>query len=435
MVDSTLQGYWWLPGGALDEDSVAGSLQISSRKLPVLTLMGTLDDDPTLLLGKAEHVIIGVTESGRNVSLLRAHGSVGMRQREANIYSERWVGEAALVGKHVIQPEDAHFRHADLELDVLTDLVESGMDRARVSEESIEWSWRRPTTANAEWNDVSLQIEAAPHGGLVDEFTHELRFWSVPRFRISWQEPVDLGTILMRAAYPLVDLCSLFAGRPANIERIALHSSDTLPRSRFAPDEVQLHTNRSRRSDNDERSGNRISTFHASALPLSKLVPRWLDLWHTRDLQHLLEAFFSQDGRPSAFNETTFLGHVFFLEGLHRALEQSGNVDFADRLRDLLIRIEIVVDETATDPEELVRIVKTLRNAFAHGTELEDYPILRGRGLGVLNKLLDLMIRATLLDRLGFSDDQVRDMLHIETISARNRGANMPWSLDSDLIP
>ena len=63
MVDSTLQGYWWLPGGALDEDSVAGSLQISSRKLPVLTLMGTLDDDPTLLLGKAEHdVIIGVTE-------------------------------------------------------------------------------------------------------------------------------------------------------------------------------------------------------------------------------------------------------------------------------------------------------------------------------------------------------------------------------------
>ena len=87
-----------------------------------------------------------------------------------------------------------------------------------------------------------------------------------------------------------------------------------------------------RRSDNDERSGNRISTFHASALPLSKLVPRWLDLWHTRDLQHLLEAFFSQDGRLSAFDETTFLGHVFFLEGLHRALEQSGSVDYAQRI-------------------------------------------------------------------------------------------------------
>ena len=359
------------------------------------------------------------------MSLLRAHGSVGMRQREANIYSERWVGEAALVGKHVIQPEDAHFRHADLELDVLTDLVESGIDLKRVSEESIEWSWRRPTTANAEWNDVSLQIEAAPHGGFVDEFTHELRFWSVPRFRISWQEPVDLGTILMRAAYPLVDLCSLFAGRPANIERIALHSSDTLPRWR-SPDEVQLHTNHSRRSDNDERSGNRISTFHASALPLSKLVPRWLDLWHTPDLQHLLEAFFSQDGRPSAFNETTFLGHVFFLEGLHRALEQNGSVNFACRLRDLLIRIKIVVKETATDPKKLVHIVKTLRNAFAHGTEPKNCPILRRRELGVLNKLLDLMIRATLLDRLGFSDDQVRDMLYIEIISARNCGAKLP---------
>ena len=431
-MDTTMRGYWWLPGGSINDGSVAGDLHISTGRLPVLNLMGSLNEDPSFLTEQAVHVIVGLTDEGRKVTLLRAAGSTSLRQRDAAMYSERWVAQAILLGLHAEQPEEARFRFVDMELDVLTELSPSGLESSEPSDESREWRWRKPAVITAMWRSLSVQIDVAPHSGFVDQEAHELRFWAVPRIRLAWDEAVSIGTILNDGIYPLADLCSLLAGRPATIERVVLHTSQApRPEERLSRSEIQLVTNPTRRAVGVDRPPSLVTTFDRSPIDLSALVPSWLDLWRAPGMQPLLDAFFVQEGRPSPFDGPTLLGYAVFLEGFHKAVYPNEEASFVDRLRKLWSGLEAVLRESDIGLDPLVETIRDTRNTLAHGRPRSGDGTVSGPDLTTLNSTMDLLVRSLLLRRLGFTESQIVEMMRIVIIRVRRSTRSTSWFLAS----
>lgn len=425
-MEATIHGYWWRPGGSIDT-AVAGTLSISPGRLPVLQLMGSLDDEPSLFRGRAEHVILGVTDEGRRTTLLRVSGSTGLRQRDMQMYSERWIAQAALLGTHAENAEQARFQYADVELDVLPELTRSGLT-TDASGDSRQWQWERPQVATAKHEDLTVEIDIAPHGGLVDQATHELRFWAVPRLRLTWNAPVSLGTLLMEGLYPLTDLCSLLSGSPATVERVVLHANPP-GAGRFTPSEVELLTNPARRANDFERDGALVATFDESPVAPSDLIPAWLALYQEPPLRELIDRFFSQDGRPSPFPEPNFLGYAVFLEGFHKAVHNAGEASFIDRLKELITTIAVILEETNSDPDMVTETIRDTRNTLAHGRRRPTDQTVEGSDLVALNRLMDLLVRGLLLHRVGFSQSDLKDLLSIGIIRMRNMTAEAPWTV------
>ncbi len=429
-MNRSIKGYWWLPGASI-EDSVAGTLTLTDRTLPVLDLMGSLEDEPSLLIQKQEHVILGLTEEGAQVTVLQSRGSTGSKRLDESVFSERWIAQAALLGRHIEDAEQARFSYLNIELDVLSEIVSSGLSQGDVSADDRSWQWHRPDPITASTDEMNVRIEVAPHAGFVHAQHHELQFWSVPRIRVEWREPVNLQTILEDGIYALADLCSLLAGVPANVDRAFVFTAEDPPTAdRFPRSRVELATNPSRKNVDVERQGSRVTTLEESPVAPSDLIPGWLNLWHDEELQPLLDRFFTQDGRPAPFPDQAFLGLAILLEGFHKA-EHGGDCVYADRLRGLFGDVSTIIRAVGAQREDLVAAVKDTRNTLAHGRRRTGDSTVEGWQLSVLNRSLDLVLRSFLLLRLGFDEEDLPELMRISIVQIRNDSGGVPWYDDA----
>ena len=429
-------GYWRLPGDLEGDPGVGGTLTQEIGQLPKLSLMGSLDDDPHPLQTRFEEIILGVLEDGRHVTVLGAVGSTGLRQRDSMVYSEEWVAQGAIIGEHFESESDLGFRDVDIELDVLPELVQGGIERVAASEESREWRWQRPQDFEADLDHMSVSLMVLPHGGLVGPGVSELRFWAVPRFRVHSKVLMDLKTILTQAVYPMVDLSSLFAGRPAAIERIEIHRvGTTLGRRRFSDTSMQLLVNPSRRpSDprNQSRHQSRLSTFSELPMEFSSLLTAWMELWAENDVRTLLDRYFTSLARPSPFPETTFLGLAVFLEGFHKAVFDPVDQPYADRLTELLMSVKPLVDATKAQVDKLVIVIKDTRNTLAHGRRRAGDKTVEGQELKMLNDLVDLLVRGLILSQLGFAVEETEALLKVPVLRVGSQAESTAWCSESE---
>jgi hypothetical protein len=430
MQDGEYGGYWWLPGGSI-EDGVAGLLTVKAGRLPRVSLWGSLsdEDDVPFLAWQDEPVILGLLSDGQVVTALRSRGSAGVKQRDASMLSEHWTANAVLVGVHIDSEAEAVFHDVDIELNALSKLVPGGLSRTGVTSAAAEWRWDKPPTLSTTIGDLNIALEVVPHGGHVLDDAEELRFWAVPRFRVHAQDPMDLERIIEHVLYPLVDLTSLMVGEPASIERLQVHKLGAEPGGgRFADTAVELLISPSRRPSEPGTSSLSMALgFADEAVGFDRLVVGWMQLWSKPGIGPLLERFFLEDRRPSPFPEATFLGLAVFLEGFHKAAFSHSGMTYPQRLAELLDATDNVLEKIGADRGKVLLSIKDTRNTLAHGRRSHgdatvDEPLLRP-----FNRLVDLLIRALLLRTIGLEPDEVDAALRVAYAQRQSRSS--PWAV------
>lgn len=430
-VDNTREalGYWHLPDG---DEEIAGTLTWGNGRLPVLETVGSFHESFDPVAPYQADSILGVTNDGKKVTLIRARRtSSGLRSLDVQVPHEKWVGQALLVGAHIATAEEARHSHLDLELDVLADLLPSGLDGDITSEGQREWSWTKPATFHIECGAMDVEFEAVPHGGYASPGSHELRFWAIPRIRIAWDERVSLETVLVDAIYPMTDFCSLFADRAAKIERSVVYTSAPPPESRFDQSGVEFITNPSRRSEGDEESQGSavLCRFDDEGLDVDDAVTKWIALWGNTDARTLIDRYFTQRGRPSHFPETTFLGHAVFLEGFHKATVDAGGATYRQRLESLMASVSPILAEASVNVTELAKCVVDTRNTFAHGRRRQGNATVDTHWIPGLNGILDTIIVGLLLGEVGIAADDLSSLMRIRIIRAKRLTTQSPWEL------
>jgi hypothetical protein len=394
-------GWWWIPQNP--DDSVPGTLKFSQEEGLRLSLQGSLGDTQVMGgdvgQGKSLSLILGVVPNLR-VTLIAASPTRRQLHSPGFDTAEYRVGIAYL-GEHIERPEDLRFSKLKLQLTHLGDWIAEG---------KVYWRVPRPddSTKRYEFGYEHQNPEPEPiEGGTVaiDYQAHmqqttlsaELRVSPVIRFEL--QEPLDIDGWHRHYLRPVANLLSLATGRAVYLSEVKV-----FPEGSDKRDGVQVVAQpfvTERLDKSVLTSDGMLFSRRDLNITFGELMQRWLTIH--RELEPILNLYFSIGRSPAMYLEHRFLSLFQALEGYHR--RRFPEKKQRERLCKLIDTTGEIFSPWAPNPAKksdvVTKIVQT-RNGLTHQTPGQVESSLDVDTLFLLTEALSILMQALLLVELGF---------------------------------
>jgi hypothetical protein len=435
-----LTGHWWLPESP--ERQVAGTLTYEPDGYPELNLMGTLSEaEPDL----ADTVALGLTSDGEPVTV---EADFELSHRVTTVFagvqvlSQTIAVRRAIVGAHLIAPEDRRYSELILEL---TDIRPWAgwpppvLRHPSADEVSINYMQPAELRADVDWGSIRLRGTWRSEGD-----NSSFRKITVGAgFLCERREPEAIETWLDEVVAPLRDFVSLATDRANQVTDVRVKPVHEEGYSRLIYPAMAVEV----------PPGTAVShEFPFTALAVDdefqRLCARWLEV--RRRQRRAIALYLATQYRPSELPETRFLNITSAAEAYHRRAsgpdiarsenhkEQVHRIDAAlvasglarrdlalvrwrlrhvdeptleDRVSSLARRCGTVLQPHVDDATALGRRVAAARNSLIHNDPSRNADPPSGREIVYLFEDLALILLVCLYQDLGFDDDRIKRML------------------------
>ena len=309
-------GWWWIPENP--DDSVPGTLKFSQEEGLRLSLQGSLGDTQVMGgdvgLGKPLPLILGLVPDLR-VTLVAASPTRRQLHSPGFDTMEYRVGIAYL-GEHIEITEDLKFSKLELQL---TDLG------GWMAERKVYWRTPRPDDPtkryefgyehqNADPEPIEHGTAAVGYRVRMQQTTLSAELNVSPVIRFELEESLGIDDWHRQYLRPVVNLLSL-----AMAQAVQLSEVNVFPRDSDKKDGVQVvarHFVTEHLSSSAPTPDKMLFSRRDLDITFGELLRRWLTAH--RELEPILNLYFSIGRSPAMYLEHQFLSTVQALEGYHR---------------------------------------------------------------------------------------------------------------------
>lgn len=451
-------GLWWLPGR--EGDQVGGILRWPTDGANSLQLIGTFEALGSGALTEVRNypLVLGLTEESGPITLLNCT-AMGEKLQVPGYVSQRFRAFGGMLRGALIDSEaQLTFNRAYLELPHLVSWSRlSGLafqieeTKGQGKKYGVQIRYDHPEKLTATAGDAEIRLSSGFQtkalGSQVASAVEEIL-----SIAVELESPLALEELSRRFIGPIERLLMFALDRPIVASRTHLESPHVLRTAggETAPITLEFVPPPSivEKLDRAEK----LLHVHDMLFELADysggwttLLPRWLEVYHS--LSTALSRYFGIMSAPSRFVEARFLNMAQVAEAIHRErfpdvstdepavhearmeailkacppehrewlerqLAYSNEAKFRHRLKDLLGIVAPAVADLLPNKKsvgDFVESVIAARNHYTHPGG--DKEVAAGAALYWLTERLGYVIRAFLLDELGFDADQSRSLL------------------------
>ncbi|SRR5258708_3641676 len=451
-AEARMRGRWWLPGKKAR--SLGGELTHTASEGITLTVDGSFPppprQPPRITAPHDYDVILGVTDSGREVTLLRVIES-SSRSTQQGRTSQTLVSDRGLLGRHVERLDDVRFGSVELRFAHLSRWARE----VTAIERANGFRWR---SALAAQTPRVVIPGATVHLSLRSEGTSSTReetLREIIAFAYQPESPIDLKELEDRVWRPFQDLMTLVALESSPLVGLRVCLAGEKPAALMDPwCEVLV-------SGHTVGIGDETTRRHGGFLfgliqypgGFEKLVPAWLSLFSEFTMP--VSLFLASDYAPFTYVERRFAEAVQAVEGYHRTkqrsvvprehkdrinrilaavppgdrkwlggkLQNSHEPSLLERLNDVIVEAGRPFKPILAAWPDLTQAIRDTRNAQTHVIERKDKRITDPARLADAIDILRWMLRACFLRRLrldaGTADGLIDGNLEFQWVRRR----------------
>ncbi len=427
-------GVWWLPSEP--GRTVGGRLTFAPAEGLRLDLIGVLGGGRP---GVRHDIVLGTTVDGEPITLESA--AQGGRREVSSVWlpapvvAEVLLPQHAYIGAHLPLPDQRRFASGIIELDDLADWMEAWPFKDEYGPHPVVFavSYAHPEEIRAPFDLGEIII--SPSAREFGDGIRERGIRASVAFVVRLKEAQPIVWWLQQIVRPLQNLLTFVGDRPSSVTRFALLQLERNIDVLYQP-------------SGPDRAGRRLYSheflFHPREVAerMPTMLAKWFEL--ATELAPVIDSFIGMRYRP-VFAENRFLNVVGALEAYHRRrypntvipssehrvrrkrilsrapeedrdwlgerLCYSNEPSLRMRLADLLVRPKDAYLPSILGSNELIGPTVDLRNRLIHQDPRRSARAVNPFDLWVLTERLTLLLLACLLDELGISGSQLRDVI------------------------